>query len=620
MRKFLSLTLVMALSVGLYAQKQSLQLVGAKKDAVVKHHNLQPTGAAAVQFPKPLRDLGTKAMTISKVEMGKSTNPYTLLVPQSTCMTANHDLNMVAFTARTNSSTYAGNRVAMYYSADGGTTFTGSPEPWQLTGGAIARYPSGGIYNPAGNTDPNNAYAICSGPALIGGAFNGAYWGSVKLDGTNYNGMFTTMGVDTIAGGYDVEFPRQFFQVRGDNFFVIGDNNADNGTVYTELRSIISKGIWNSTDNKVDWSHSLLDPQFLTDPSGGVDGYSYYGLAMADETKGYMSFVGRNGDADDQLTFQPIFFETTDGGANWTKLDFNWGDITALVDHAAELSPVSRPMFTGVLDATIDNEGNPHIITFVHGAFSDHPDSLGYYAVYANWKGMVFDIYKTATGWDAFVVDTVFAADVTGYPFPDLDSDDRFQMSRTPDGSKLFYAWLDTDPTLDTENKFADLWVSMYDMDSQTLYPKVNVTKNTELDASCFWLYLSDECWAEGFGRYILHASVSENGASDLDPVTHYYIDGLELEITSANTLALVETKVHVYPNPATDLVNVEISGKTSGNYTISVFNTVGAMVMSQNVNGNNTYSIDVTSLPAGLYMMEVSGSHGKTVRKLIKK
>lgn len=621
MRKLLSLTLVMALSVGLFAQKQSLQLVGAKKDAMVKHHNLQPTGAPAVKFPKPLRDGGTKEMTISKVQMGMSINPYTLLVPQSTCLTANQDLNAVAFTARTNSTTYAGNRAAMYVSTDGGATFnTTGVEPWQMLDGVIARYPSGGIYNPDGNTDPAAAYAVTSGPALIGGDWGGAYWGSIKMDGTNLHEAYTTFGVDTTADGYEIDFPRQFFQVRGDKFFVMGDDNEDDGTNYTALRAIFNKGVWNTTDNKVDWTHTTLDPQFMM--SGiSPDGYGYYGLAMDDEgINGYAIFVGRNADADDQLTFQPIFFETTDGGATWTKLDFNWGDITAIQDIAAELSPVSRPMFTTPLDVTIDNKGNPHMITFVHGAFSDHADSLGYYAVYSLWKGIVYDIHKTSTGWDAFVVDTVFATDVDDYPFPTLSADDRFQMSRTPDGSKLFYAWLDTDPTLDPENKFSDLMVKMYDVNTNTLYDKVNVTTNTELDASCFWMYMSDECWAEGNGLYTLHVSVSEHGAADVDPVTHWYIDGIQLEITGANTLALVNTSVNVYPNPATDLVNVDINSRENGMFTINVYNTVGSLVLSQQAEGNSTETLDVTNLPAGLYMMEVSGENGKTVRKLIKK
>lgn len=71
------------------------------------------------------------------------------------------------------------------------------------------------------------------------------------------------------------------------------------------------------------------------------------------------------------------------------------------------------------------------------------------------------------------------------------------------------------------------------------------------------------------------------------------------------------------YPNPATSTVNVEFNLATENNVSISVVNTVGQTVVSQelgNVSGLQTTQLDVSTLQGGMYIVKVrTGNVEKT-------
>jgi hypothetical protein len=63
-------------------------------------------------------------------------------------------------------------------------------------------------------------------------------------------------------------------------------------------------------------------------------------------------------------------------------------------------------------------------------------------------------------------------------------------------------------------------------------------------------------------------------------------------------------TSMKVYPNPATELINVEINSGVSGNVSVDVINLMGQKLTSAAVN-NNTATLSVAQLPAGVYLVE---------------
>ncbi len=63
-------------------------------------------------------------------------------------------------------------------------------------------------------------------------------------------------------------------------------------------------------------------------------------------------------------------------------------------------------------------------------------------------------------------------------------------------------------------------------------------------------------------------------------------------------------TSMKLYPNPATEMINVEINGTVNGNVTVDVINLMGQKLTSAAVN-NHTATINVAQLPAGVYLVD---------------
>jgi hypothetical protein len=75
---------------------------------------------------------------------------------------------------------------------------------------------------------------------------------------------------------------------------------------------------------------------------------------------------------------------------------------------------------------------------------------------------------------------------------------------------------------------------------------------------------------------------------------------------------------VTCFPNPATDVLNVSISGNTgSQNSQLLVINSKGQVIMPVQMTSNNeTLALNVTSLAPGIYFLQLSLQNGRSVSK----
>lgn len=71
---------------------------------------------------------------------------------------------------------------------------------------------------------------------------------------------------------------------------------------------------------------------------------------------------------------------------------------------------------------------------------------------------------------------------------------------------------------------------------------------------------------------------------------------------------------VNVYPNPVTTTTTVKLQGFAEGSHTMQVYNAYGAVVYTATFNGNE-YSLDMTVMPQGTYMVTVDGQSAKTIK-----
>jgi hypothetical protein len=99
-------------------------------------------------------------------------------------------------------------------------------------------------------------------------------------------------------------------------------------------------------------------------------------------------------------------------------------------------------------------------------------------------------------------------------------------------------------------------------------------------------------------GSYFRMSQVDYNGDSEsFDPVFVYCEKKLKSE-------------VKIYPNPATEFVNVEISSPDEMDVQLTLFSSAGQILLMQKVQletGSNSVRLDITSLPPGAYHLNLS-------------
>lgn len=95
-------------------------------------------------------------------------------------------------------------------------------------------------------------------------------------------------------------------------------------------------------------------------------------------------------------------------------------------------------------------------------------------------------------------------------------------------------------------------------------------------------------------------------------PVKVDLVDGLEDKD--------VNFSVYAYPNPTTGRVRIQVSGEISRSFSVHLLNTLGALVLSkEDCSSQEETSLDLSALPKGVYLMEVSDQNGKSIRRIVK-
>jgi hypothetical protein len=83
-----------------------------------------------------------------------------------------------------------------------------------------------------------------------------------------------------------------------------------------------------------------------------------------------------------------------------------------------------------------------------------------------------------------------------------------------------------------------------------------------------------------------------------------------DISVVKAKGVGLVENEIisSIYPNPANDVLNIELKEIIP---TVSILSVDGKIISSQSVNDLST-SVDVQNLSAGLYSYKIETNEGK--------
>ena len=107
-----------------------------------------------------------------------------------------------------------------------------------------------------------------------------------------------------------------------------------------------------------------------------------------------------------------------------------------------------------------------------------------------------------------------------------------------------------------------------------------------------------------------------EAGNSQVQELSNVFYVGQQTSVNEVTTLAHT-----VYPNPFTNEVRINAAETVNGNVSISVFNVLGEQVISKVMNCSETtsFSIDGSSLNAGIYFYSIATENGTLQGRIVK-
>jgi hypothetical protein len=208
-----------------------------------------------------------------------------------------------------------------------------------------------------------------------------------------------------------------------------------------------------------------------------------------------------------------------------------------------------------------------------------------------------------------------------------LTIDARIQISRSTDGTHIFYLWMDSDPTAaGGENAAPDLFGKGLNVTTGGIAPTTQFT----FDGGNYYMYASNITLVNGT-NYSIPSSVStsRDGSGDgLMPFNHYYVSGIQFKetdfvvATGINENTNAALSFSLFPNPVAANTNLTFTVANKGNVTIKVYDITGqlvSVVTSQDyAAGSHSINLNVEKLNSGIYFVNMTTANGTASKKMI--
>ena len=119
------------------------------------------------------------------------------------------------------------------------------------------------------------------------------------------------------------------------------------------------------------------------------------------------------------------------------------------------------------------------------------------------------------------------------------------------------------------------------------------------------------------------HFTDNTPGATAYYRIAEYDADGTAAYTSILYAGCAGQETFRIWPNPASDILYINLQAQTNSTATIKLFDGKGALIGQQAaalVNGNNLISIPVKGLAAGIYYVHITGTNGELqVKKFMK-
>ncbi|MEI6455379.1 MAG: T9SS type A sorting domain-containing protein [bacterium] len=521
-----------------------------------------------------------------------------------------------------------------------------------------ARYPQGAIYNPAGNTDPDNSYVVYFSANLSNTVSS---WGGYSYGRSSFN---TAQQDDTTKRMFWYNpppfsyIPDGFTLTHTGHTLMTDMDQEWAGTTFVGYKDdlILGYGSWNETTSDFDYEFSTI-PMPTTDSQRPSNQRI---AASPDGNDIWIVVLSNNGGAvqiGDSANYYPILLKSNDGGITWSDPlaiqldgpDGIDGVKNGLSDYRLEQlygAPIpSRdeiPYTTAFdCDIVVDKWGNPHIGVVIGISAGDYSIATG------DSNCMVFDIYTTDGGntWQGQKMGDLktFRGEWVATGSTPLTEDNRTNIAISETGDYVFVTWLDTHVDGVTDNIQPDVFARGFNLLENKITSvdgndiSNNVTFLSELYQQACFQVTSHYVFSKTGGGHIIPICTELLTNEDAGlPVTFKYISNfsyMPADYTIASTnppfpVGINDNKKEltlnatVSPNPVQDIATLTVNLKQGGNLNIEITSMTGQKVMSFDkgfvVSGTQQFSIDASNLQAGVYFCTIKLNDQKFTNKMV--
>ncbi|MFK7933994.1 MAG: T9SS type A sorting domain-containing protein [Saprospiraceae bacterium] len=376
---------------------------------------------------------------VNPIPMGRASNIYTIINPNQNQVYADPVTGIVVFIHQHDVTIWGGGspengKFRYDISTDGGITFTTDIGVLNNTHTLESRFPQITGYNP-------NSSNMAANTELI-------YWG-MTIDANDNpdghvagNGVVTTMKPVNFSENYlfqsfNTYKPGGLCEGKSGEFWLVEADHDD--TKFIDFISF-TKGTYNNMTNAISWTVPFTPrPAHQSTPAKIMEP----GPDMAFAPNGLNGWAAFGGEVTGSTTgvYAPVFYQTTDGGVNWSDeifINFNsFNTITSRLNNAFVGASNDYGMIGG-FDLTVDAAGNPHLLTVV-GHVDDFVEQRGDYA------RMLVDLTTKDGGltWEVLYIAPILTTQGAFGNFPSVEMNNYCQVARSADGNYIFYSWVD---------------------------------------------------------------------------------------------------------------------------------------------------------------------------------
>ncbi len=597
-----------------------------------------------------------KTHAISVVQLGGSGNAYTNVAPEVNLLSTVPGQNWVTFFHRHNQQDFGGHsgQMRVDISTDGGQTWVNDNDgndAFNPNSAPYGRIPNAVLYNPPGNTDICNAKLVwvAAGHKTPNPANRGpnAGWGhfvsgtakEINPNCSNpYLSNFSSLQTGTVL--YNTGLSRggngEFWTV-GTKF--IRDSQQVQDKIY------VWRGFYDSNSETTNWAiyDSVTFNPLQSTSSGQPAGYMIGTPNMAFSPDGQYGWIIVSGmpNTPTPYHYEMYYWKSNDFGLTWqpgtidifnnqqlrdSLITYYWADSaqTQLDSSNADPFPIDY-------DLAVDWRGNPHIVcTFFN--MSDisrtKTDSLGY--LQPGFRKSIWDITTSdfGTSWNFnYLTELNTFRGSSG----DLGWTAGCQASTNYAGDAFVYAWVDDTSATASDAMLPDLWTFHYDLNS-------GINLNNIKD----WT-TGDPTWD---GKIVLPSMApfmnfdrnSTNGVvykaptafckiltDDTNPVENWFINTpnyeFEFSVTTQRQSSPDILSMNVYPNPSNGNFQIALDLKGTSNVDIKIFDVLGKQVFhtSETAVASFVKDINISNLPAGVYVVKAQTNQGSIETKIVK-